>query len=120
MKPWNWFLTLIGKRFPLPPRHILTYEEMRKYWESLDDRWRIECTIIVLRIRRTAADDPRTMWKIPRILAPASWFPAISDIQQKLGHDELNDPFTIRIDREWERHPGIKVKEEVCIANFEL
>jgi hypothetical protein len=36
------------------------------------------------------------------------------------GLAEPHDPFTIRIDREWERMPGIKVKEEVCIANFEL
>jgi hypothetical protein len=120
MNLWNWFLTLIGKRFPLPPRHILTYEEIRKYWESLDDRWRVDCEIIVLRIRKASADDPRTIWRVPRLLAPATWFPTLGDVQQKLGHGESNDPFTIRIDREWEVQPGIKKKEEVCIANFEL
>lgn len=120
MKSWNWFLTLIGKRFPLPPRHILTYEEMRKYWAGLDDRWRADCTILVLRIRRTTADDARNIWRIPKLLSPATWFPTLGDIQQKLGHAEPNDPFTIRIDREWEVQPGIKKKEEVCIANFEL
>ena len=121
MKLWNWFLALIGQRFPLPPRHILTYEEMRDYWNSLDDQWRLECTIIVLRIRRTGGEENTlNIWRIPRILAPSSWFPVLSDIRQKLGPIEPADPFTIRIDREWERLPGIKVKEEVCIANFEL
>jgi len=111
MKLWNWFLTLIGKRFPLPPRHILTYEEIQKYWDSLSPSWQKQCKVIVLRIRK------------PRMgaLSMLQWkgIPTFDQILMEFTV-EPNDPFTIRIDREWEKLPGIKVKEEVCIANFEL
>lgn len=114
---WNWILTKLGKRFPLPPRHILTYEEMWIYWGMLGS-WQRQCSIIVLRIRKPdtelqAAMKSSNIWK-PTI------FPTKADILDYLGAREPHDPFTIRIDREWERQPGIKVKEEVCIANFEL
>jgi hypothetical protein len=45
--------------------------------------------------------------------------PSLDEIRSEFQY-EPNDPFTIRIDREWEVQPGIKQKKEVCIANFEL
>ena len=113
MNLWNWFLTKLGKRFPLPPRHILTYEEIRKYWDGLSPTWQRQCRVFVLRIRK-ARMGAMTMW-CPDPVA----IPQLDDIRSEFCY-EPNDPFTIRIDREWEKLPGIKVKEEVCIANFEL
>jgi hypothetical protein len=120
MRLWNWLLTKLGKRFPLPPRHILTYEEIKKYWDSMSPRWQRQCSVIVLRIRKPIPNDQR-----PAIWRPGSpdntWVPTKTEVLGMLGrNNEVNNPFTIRIDREWERLPGIKVKEEVCIANFEL
>jgi len=116
MKLWNWFLTLIGKRFPLPPRHILTYEEMRKYWESLGERRQRQCTLVVLRIRKVPM---RGFPNIVRRVGP-SMLPSSVEMLSVFGIQEHGEPFTIRIDREWEPVPGMKKKEEVCIANFEL
>jgi hypothetical protein len=132
MKFWNWILTKLGKRFPLPPRHILTYEEISRYWMSMSECWQRQCLITVLRIRKPVKGDERpNIWVVPPLFSPTQWWPSRVDILGKLGRPEPNkdlidpnnrerDPFTIRIDREWERQPGIKVKEEVCIANFEL
>jgi hypothetical protein len=160
MTLWNWLLTKLGKRFPLPPRHILTYEEIKKYWAHLPTRWRQQCCLIVMRIRKPErgrqniwrphdpSSDPQRLqfWSARGTIGTPftlDYFPTISEIRAVFGYadgsqgdrstptdigtwiaaktsDESPDPFTIRIDREWEVQPGIKKKEELCIANFEL
>ena len=114
MNLWNWFLTLIGKRFPLPPRHILTYEEIRRYWVSISPIWRRGLRVRVLRIRKPLHMGAMTIWEPDPVTMPN-----LDEIRSEFQYED-GDPFTIRIDREWEVQPGIKKKEEVCIANFEL
>lgn len=113
MKLWNWFLTKLGRRFPLPPRHILNYEEISKYWDSMSPSWQGQCNVLVLRIRKSKESQGGMILKY-------SYIPSLDEIRGDFPSREPNDPFTIRIDRAWELHPGIKTKEEVCIANFEL
>lgn len=125
MRIWTmlatWLRTVIEccsfrRKFPRPPAHILTYDQIAQYWERMNPRWQRECTIIVLRIRRTSSGAPH-IWKLddmPHLAAIRSFFEVHFD-----PTDE-QDPFTIRIDRTYQLQPGMRKHEEICIANFEL
>ena len=123
-----------GRKFPRPPAHILTYEQIAEYWKRMHPKFQKECSVIVLRIRKPVAGDAKpNVWKpfappipdgvprLPFMLDGVPFIPGKEFILRELGRpEELNDPYTIRIDREWQVQPGMKKHEEVCIANFEL
>lgn len=113
------------RRFPVPRtwyfkrQHTITYEKLARYWNKLDTRWRQECEVIVLRIRKVQPGDDRSnVWK--PVLAFDTPMPTPQQIALKLSRpDEVNDPYTIRINRTWEPQPGVERKEEICVAHFE-
>ena len=117
---------LFGRTFPSPPAHILTYEQIVKYWNGLDPKWQKECTIRILRIRKPDKDNPKPSMWVPNMILdgyrPPPFMPEMEAIERELAWRTTcdPDPFTIRIDREWVPQPGLRNREEVCIANFEL
>ena len=127
------------REFPKPKRHIMTYEEITQYWNRLPERWKQQCIVRVIRIRKPDESGKPNIWKIRygmhfppdlittyRIgekagLPSQAELPSQDEILQRLGRPgEIADPYTVRIDREWEPMPGVTAKEEVCIANFTL
>jgi hypothetical protein len=126
MRVWTmlktWLRTVTECRgFPAPPAHILTYDQIVKYWLRMDPKWQKECIITVLRIRRQVKGDRKPhIWRPIDLVRTIEAMPTQNDIRRVLGYVGTPDPYTIRIDREWEVSPGMKKKEEICIANFEL
>ncbi len=119
MKLWNWLQSYFGV-FPIPSRHILTYESIAQYWNDLTRDQQKQCKIYVYRIRKpTSPDDRANLWKVTN--SDGAYLPAQWMIRDQLGRPgEIDDPYTIRIEREYETQPGVTVKEEVCIANFTM
>ena len=120
MKLFNSIARFFSRDFPKPDKTVMTLEEITQYWMSLDLKWQWQCEVIIYRIRKPNDEKPN-MWRIPRFFSPTVWMPSENEILQKLGvPGEINDPYTVRIIREWEIQPGISKKEEICIANFTL
>jgi hypothetical protein len=129
----NFWKRWFSRDFPKPDKTIMNLEEITQYWRSLPAPWQSECTIWVYRVRKPVEGDSQpNIWKpwaepipdgLPRLamFAEGAFMPGAPFILKQLGRPgEIDDPYTIRIIREWEPSPGVSKKEEVCIANFTL
>ena len=118
MNPFKRIARFLSRDFPKPDKTVMTLEEITQYWRSLNWKWQNQCQIFVYRIRKPTTPESRMMWHFPTGFDD---FPTAELILQVLGvPGEIDDPYTVRIIREWETQPGISKKEEICIANFTL